>query len=76
VDVLQGQDGRIRIRRYSEGGRLEREIALSGDAQNPYAAIELQASERVDYSLKMTLLEAEEVKSAPQAGREDRGDKP
>jgi hypothetical protein len=63
VDVFQGRDGRIGIRRYSESGRLERTVTLAADAQSSYAAIELHASERVDYSLTMTLIESEAAAS-------------
>lgn len=59
VDVSQGHDGRIQIRRYSEGGPLKRSVRFVGNAANPYFAIELQASELVDYKLVMTLIESE-----------------
>ena len=60
LDVGKDRDGRIRIQRYSEGGRLRRSVALAAGA-NPYAAIELQASEWAGYSLSMTLIESEAV---------------
>jgi hypothetical protein len=66
IDVSQGRDGRIQVRRYSEGGRLKRSVILAGGAQNPYATIELQASELVNYTLMMTVIESEAVKDEPQ----------
>jgi hypothetical protein len=65
IDVLTGRDGNIEVRRYSNGGGLLRSVMLAGGAQNPYSAIELQASELVNYSLVMTLIEAEAVKDEP-----------
>ncbi|RPH88129.1 MAG: hypothetical protein EHM66_01505 [Deltaproteobacteria bacterium] len=66
IDVLQGHGGPIHIRRYSEGGRLQRSVTLAGGSANPYSTIDLQASERVDYSLIMTLIESETVRDEPQ----------
>ena len=66
IDVWQGHDGAIHICRYSEGGRLQRSVTLAGGLANPYSTIDLQASERVDYSLMMTLIESEAVRDEPQ----------
>lgn len=66
IDVWQGHDGTIHICRYSEGGRLQRRVTLAGKLANPYSIIDLQASERVDYSLMMTLIESEAVRDEPQ----------
>jgi len=66
IDVWQGHDGVIHICRYSEGGRLQRSVTLAGKLANPYSIIDLQASERVDYSLMMTLIESEAVRDEPQ----------
>ena len=61
VDVSEGRDGQIQIRRYSEGGRLKRSILLRARAVNAYSAIELQASEDSNYALVMTLIEVETI---------------
>lgn len=66
IDVLEGRDGAIHIHRYSEGGCLQRSVTLAGGLANPYSTIDLQASERVDYSLMMTLIESETVRDEPQ----------
>ena len=60
LDIGKDPDGRVRIQRYSESGRLRRSVALAAGA-NPYAAIDLQASEWTGYSLSMTLIESEAV---------------
>ena len=66
IDVWQGHDGTIHICRYSEDGRLQRSVTLAGGLANPYSTIDLQASERVDYSLMMTLIESEAVRDESQ----------
>ncbi|PKN17785.1 MAG: hypothetical protein CVU71_15265 [Deltaproteobacteria bacterium HGW-Deltaproteobacteria-6] len=66
VDVLSGPDGRMNVRRYSEGGGLKRSVRLAPAAAPPYSTIELQASELFDYTLMMTLIEAEAAKDEPQ----------
>lgn len=66
IDVWQGHDGAVHISRYSEGGRLQRSVTLAGGSANPYSVIDLQASERVDYSLMMTLIESEAVRDESQ----------
>jgi hypothetical protein len=66
IDVWEDHDGRVHIRRYSEGGRLQRSVTLMGGPANAYAAIDLQASEWVGYSLSMTLIESETVQNDPQ----------
>lgn len=66
IDVSEGRDGRISVRRYSEGGGLKRSVMLAPAAANPYSTIELQASELVSYTLVMTLIESESVKGDPQ----------
>lgn len=69
IDVLAGRDGNIEVRRYSESGSLLRRVMLAGGVQNPYSIIELQASELVNYTLRMTLIEAEVVKDEPLPGK-------
>lgn len=68
LDVGKDRDGRVRIHRYSKGGTLRRSVALAGGA-NPYAAIELQASEGIGYSLSMTLVESETVLDEALSGK-------
>jgi len=66
VDVSEARDGRMAVRRYSEGGGLKRVAWLAPVTPNPYSAIVLQASELVSYTLVMTLIESETVKDEPQ----------
>lgn len=66
IDVSEGRDGRIQIRRYSEGGSLQRGVNLDGNAANAYASIELQAE---NYTLVMTLIESEAVKDEPRLSK-------
>ncbi len=66
IDVLQRRDGRIQVRRYSEGGSLKRSVTLAGGVLTPYSIIELHASELVNYTLMMTLIESEAVQDEPQ----------
>ncbi|HOG11547.1 MAG: hypothetical protein PHW80_05235 [Smithellaceae bacterium] len=68
LDVGKDGDGRVQIRRYSKGGTLRRSVALAAGA-NPYAAIELQASEWIGYSLSMTLVEPEAVLDEALSGK-------
>ncbi|MDD3250347.1 MAG: hypothetical protein GX874_01730 [Smithella sp.] len=68
LDVGKDRDGGVHIQRYTEGGRLRRSVALAAGA-NPYAAIELQASERIGYSLSMTLIESETVPDEVRSGK-------
>jgi hypothetical protein len=59
IDVAERQPEGIEIRKYSSYGNLLRQIRLSKTAENPYQSIKLQAKELFDYSLLMTLIEAE-----------------
>jgi hypothetical protein len=59
IDVSERQPEGIEIRKYSSFGNLQRQIKLMKTAGNPYQSIELQAKELLDYSLLMTLIEAE-----------------
>ncbi len=63
IDVLADLDGRIQIRRYSEGGSLQRSVILDGNKAHAYSSIELQATK---YTLMMTLIESEAVQDEPQ----------
>ncbi len=76
IDVAQARERRIYIRRYSEGGALKRIVRLDATASNPYAAIELQASELVNYTLVMTLIESEPAKDEPQLKEKVQGPHP
>lgn len=62
IDVAQCRDGRVRILRYSGGGRLQRTAVLSLPPGNPYAAVLLDARGWVRYQLVMTLIEAETLR--------------
>lgn len=66
IDVSEGRDGRIQIRRYSEGGSLQRDVNLNSNSANAYASIELQAE---NYTLVMTLIESEAVKDEPRLSK-------
>ena len=59
IDVIAGKPGSAEINKYSEGGSLKRHIKLTQQAGNPYSIIELQGSEMLDYTLLMTLIEAQ-----------------
>lgn len=73
IDMLTGPDGRIQIRRYSEGGSLLRSVILDGESANAYSTIELQATQ---YTLVMTLIESETVKAEPTLPEEAGGARP
>lgn len=57
IDVIAGES--TEIKKYSACGSLKRHIRLTQKAGNPYSIIELQGSEMVDYTLLMTLIEAQ-----------------
>jgi len=75
IDVARGREGRIYIRRYSGGGHLKRSVLLSASATSPYATIELRASEMVQYTLVMTLIESETARDESGSGN-IRGSRP
>jgi hypothetical protein len=62
VDVIDKESEGAQIKRYSSSGILERHIRFNKTAKNIYQIIELQANETFDYSLLMTLIEAQPVK--------------
>lgn len=72
IDVGTGRDGRIRIRRYSKRGGLERSVTLAGGA-DPYSTIELHSSGLIEYELIMTLIESEAVPNGPLPGDQIKG---
>ena len=61
IDVIAGKPEITEIKKYSACGSMKRHIKLTQKAGNPYAIIELQGSEMVDYALLMTLLETQPV---------------
>lgn len=61
IDVSEDPLRNIRIQRYSQGARLERTVTLTPKSGDAYAAIVLQASGLIDYTLIMTLVESETV---------------
>jgi hypothetical protein len=75
IDVAERQPEGIEIKKYSSYGNLKRQIKLNRTAENPYQNIELQAKELFDYSLLMTLIEAEplegELKTEKAKGDEE-----
>jgi hypothetical protein len=60
-DVIAGPTEGVEIKKYSPRGSLKRAIKLSRTADNAYRHIELMARETFNYSLIMTLIEAEPI---------------
>ena len=63
MDVITDKSEDTEIKRYSSVGVLKRQIKFYKTSGNIYQSIELQANEEFNYSLLMTLIEAESVKS-------------
>ena len=63
IDVITDKSEGKAIKRYSSVGSLKRHVKFNKTAGNIYQSIELQANETFNYSLLMTLIEAEPVKS-------------
>jgi hypothetical protein len=61
IDVSEDMERNIRIQRYSQSSKLTRTVTLTPKSGNAYAAIVLQASGLIDYTLIMTLIESEAV---------------
>ena len=59
IDVIANKQGSTEIKKYSERGSLKRHIKLKETSGNAYSSIELQGSEIVDYTLLMTLIDAQ-----------------
>ena len=59
IDVIANKPESTEIKRYSACGNLQRHIKLTQTAGNAYSNIELQGSGIVDYTLLMTLIEAQ-----------------
>jgi hypothetical protein len=63
IDVIENKSEGTAIKRYSSAGILKRHVKFNKTAGNIYQSIELQANETFNYSLLMTLIEAEPVES-------------
>jgi hypothetical protein len=63
IDVITDKSEGIAIKRYTSAGILKRQVKFNKMTANIYQSIELQANETFNYSLLMTLIESEPVKS-------------
>jgi hypothetical protein len=63
IDVINDRSEGTAIKRYSSAGILKRQIKFNNTAVKIYQSIELQANETFNYSLLMTLIEAQPVGS-------------
>ena len=63
IDVIARLPEGIEINRYSAYGSPKRRIKLNRTSENVYQSIELTAKETFNYSLIMTLIEAEPIES-------------
>ena len=63
IDVITDKSKGMEIKRYSSPGVLKRHVRFNKTAGNIYQRIELQANEQFNYSLLMTLIEAQPVKT-------------
>jgi hypothetical protein len=63
IDIIKNTSADIEIRRYSSSGTLKRQVFFKNTAKNIYQHIELQAYETFDYSLLMTLIDAQPIKT-------------
>jgi hypothetical protein len=63
IDVITDKSEGMAIKRYSSAGILKRRVKFNKTAGNIYQSIELQANETFNYSLLMTLIEAEPAES-------------
>ena len=63
IDVIARLPEGIEITRYSACGSWKRRVKLNSTAENIYRSIELTAKETFNYSLLMTLIEAEPIES-------------
>jgi len=62
IDVIANKSEGVQIKRYSSAGVLKRQVTFKETAGNIYQSIELQAYESFNYSLLLTLIEAQPVK--------------
>jgi hypothetical protein len=63
IDVSVNKSEGTEIKRYSSSGILRRQIRFNKTGGNIYQRIELRANEQFNYSLFMTLIEAQPVKN-------------
>lgn len=59
IDVIANTPEITEIKKYSACGSLKRHIKLTRTLGNAYSSIQLRGSEMVDYTLLMTLIEAQ-----------------
>jgi hypothetical protein len=59
IDVITDKSEGTAIKRYSSVGILKRQVKFNNTAGNIYQSIDLQANETFNYSLLMTLIEAQ-----------------
>lgn len=65
VDVIDAGEGTFVLRRYLSGGAKKRDLTIKNEEGRSYEKIHLQAFEGMNYSLSLTLLEAEAVSTKP-----------
>lgn len=63
IDVIASKPQSTEIKKYSAGGSLKRHIKITQTAGNAYQSIELQGSGIINYTLLMTLIEAQPAES-------------
>ena len=63
IDVINDKSEGMAIKRYSSIGILKRQIKFNKTSENIYQSIELKANEAFNYSLLMTLIEAQPIES-------------
>jgi hypothetical protein len=63
IDVISNKEENAEIKKYSACGSLKRHIKLTQTAGNAYSSIELQGSGILNYTLLMTLIEAQQAES-------------
>jgi hypothetical protein len=62
IDVIENKSEGAQVKRYTPSGSLKRHILFNNTLKNVYKSIELLANEQFNYSLLMTLIEAQPVK--------------
>ena len=63
IDVIANKSENTEIKKYSACGTLKRHIKITQTAGNPYSSIELQGSGMINYTLLMTLIDAQPAES-------------
>ena len=63
IDVAATKALKTEIKRYSSSGTLKRHVIYDKAEEDIYQLIELRASETMDYSLLMTLMEAQPIRN-------------